>query len=231
MQVKFSQLSQKRWPTAAHCAQSLGKSADSSSVEDPSPLLQIRLDLPATLHHTASTDWKQAVSSATASGRGIWQNHFFKNQIFHAQKQRKYLFFDKLWDICEAGAFFLIFFQNTAWQTGGNGIYYVTVTRRDSQEVRQRSAKSLRSVRFRFTPPFFVKNTTCGGALWAISWQISGLIFSRGRKSTPSDSPWFTCDLASHCIHRLQSNRFIVWQITPLEVYFNTVKWILQVIT
>ena len=22
---------------------------------------------------------------------------------------------------------------------------------------------------------FFVKNTTCGGALWAISWQISGL--------------------------------------------------------
>ena len=61
----------KRRPAAAHCGQSLGKSADSSSVEDASPLLQIRLDLPATLHHTASTDWKQAVSSATASGREI----------------------------------------------------------------------------------------------------------------------------------------------------------------
>ena len=98
----------KRRPTAAHCAQSLGKSADSSSVEDPSPLLQIRLDLPATLHHTASTDWKQAVSSATVSGREIWQNHFFKNQIFHAQKQRKYLFFDKLWDICAIKLHFFI---------------------------------------------------------------------------------------------------------------------------
>ena len=46
-------------------------------------------------------DWKQTVSSATVSGREICKNHFFKNQIFHAQKQREYLFFDKLWDICE----------------------------------------------------------------------------------------------------------------------------------
>ena len=37
----------------------------------------------------------------------------------------------------------------------GSGIVEMPVTGRDSQEVRQRSAKSLRSVRFRFTPPFF----------------------------------------------------------------------------
>ena len=36
---------------------------------------------------------------------------------------------------------------------------------------------------------FFMKNTTCGGALRAISWQIGGLIIGRGRKFTTSDSP------------------------------------------
>ena len=36
-----------------------GKSADSSSVEDNSPLLQLRLDLPATLPHDPSADCKR----------------------------------------------------------------------------------------------------------------------------------------------------------------------------
>ena len=38
-----------------HCGQSLGKSADDFAVMYDSTLLLIRLDLPATLPHTAST--------------------------------------------------------------------------------------------------------------------------------------------------------------------------------
>ena len=51
----------------------------------------------------------------------------------------------------------------------------------------------------------FVKNITYGGALRAISCQIGGLKLGRVWLYTPSFSPWFGCDLASHCIHRSPS--------------------------
>ena len=43
--------------TAAHCGQSLVKSADSSSVEYSSTLPRLRLDLTSTLPRTASAGW------------------------------------------------------------------------------------------------------------------------------------------------------------------------------
>ena len=42
-----------------------GKSADSASVEDGSPLLQLHLDLPATLPHDASTGREQAILNSS----------------------------------------------------------------------------------------------------------------------------------------------------------------------
>ncbi|MBQ9088316.1 MAG: hypothetical protein IJY46_06015 [Lentisphaeria bacterium] len=42
-----------------------GKSADSASVEDGSPLLQLRLDLPPTLHHDPSAGRGRPVLNAT----------------------------------------------------------------------------------------------------------------------------------------------------------------------
>ena len=44
-----------------HCGQSLGKSADVFAVMYVSTLLLIRLDLSATLPHTASTGWVKPV--------------------------------------------------------------------------------------------------------------------------------------------------------------------------
>ncbi|MBR2626244.1 MAG: hypothetical protein IKD23_07620, partial [Lentisphaeria bacterium] len=44
-----------------HCGQSLGKSADVFAVMYVSTLLLIRLDLSATLPHTASTGWIEPV--------------------------------------------------------------------------------------------------------------------------------------------------------------------------
>ena len=44
-----------------HCGQSLGKSADVFAVMYDSTLLLIRLDLSATLPHTASTGWIEPV--------------------------------------------------------------------------------------------------------------------------------------------------------------------------
>ena len=49
----------KVFTAAAHCGQSLVKSAVAPSVEDLSPLLRCRLDLTATLPHTASADWNR----------------------------------------------------------------------------------------------------------------------------------------------------------------------------
>jgi len=53
-----------------------------------------------TLPRTASADWKQAVSSATASDRKICQNHFFKIQFSSAEKLEKTEVFPVLCDIC-----------------------------------------------------------------------------------------------------------------------------------
>ena len=60
------QLSHKKQPAAAHCAQSLGKSADSGSVENRSSLPHHRLDLPATLPHDASTGREQTTLNAVS---------------------------------------------------------------------------------------------------------------------------------------------------------------------
>ena len=69
-----------RWRIAGNLAPCFARR--SGRVQSYTPLAS-RLQNP-TLPRTASADWKQAVSSATASGRKICQNHFFKNQIILA---------------------------------------------------------------------------------------------------------------------------------------------------
>jgi len=64
---KKSKLSHKKQPTAAPC-EAISRLASHLVTAKP----RAKTD--------ASADWKQAVSSATASGRKICQNHFFKNQ-------------------------------------------------------------------------------------------------------------------------------------------------------
>ena len=100
-----------QFSAAAHCGQSraLLRSPLGSSTIVHSP--RFSLAKPDLASHPvppkpraeadASADWKQAVSSATASGRKICQNHFFKNQISLALMQREYPLFEKLWDICD----------------------------------------------------------------------------------------------------------------------------------
>jgi len=78
-----------------HCGQSLGKSADVFAVMYDSTLLLIRLDLPATLPHTASTGRIEPVFAGLT-------NHNLCD-IFHTLTEMfvyKFLLgFHKIWDI------------------------------------------------------------------------------------------------------------------------------------
>ena len=78
-----------------HCGQSLGKSADVFAVMYDSTLLLIRLEMPATLPHTASTGWIEPVFARLTNHNLCYIFRTLTEMFVY----KLLLGFHKIWDI------------------------------------------------------------------------------------------------------------------------------------